>query len=319
MIRLLLTMKPRWGRRPSFATVVSASRSSRGFTLVELLVVITIIGILVALLLPAVQAARESARKMQCGNNLKEIGVGLHTCLNAYDYFPQAAGWFPGEGSYHPGESDDRSGLSTQPPASVGSMHYMLLPYLDLMSLYMQYSGCTQDRVWWSNEYSSPPRIYICPSDLTMNETGDMLSNGTTPRLGTGSYPVNVQAFGHFYLGQPSYKTKVTPSQISDGLSNTVAFAERYGGGCPTPERGRMAWLGDDSHAAIRPVHLRWQGGASQCGPDLRYPAAGRAKRRSVQRFYSPIGPSRRVECFCCVIAVCAPSSRTSIRPRGST
>src|SRR5262245_35255456 len=77
------------------------------FTLVELLVVIAIIGVLVALLLPAVQSARESARRAQCANNMKQMGTALLTLESAFHFMPQAAGYFPG---------NDKAKASDPPP-----------------------------------------------------------------------------------------------------------------------------------------------------------------------------------------------------------
>ncbi len=104
----------------------ASNRESSGFTLVELLVVITIIGILIALLLPAVQAAREAARRAQCTNNLKQLALGMLTHEQQNNFFP-SGGW-----SWEWTGDPDRGAGRGQP----GNWAYSILPYIEQQALH---------------------------------------------------------------------------------------------------------------------------------------------------------------------------------------
>ncbi len=205
-------------------------RSPRvGFTLVELLVVIAIIGILIALLLPAVQAAREAARRMQCTNQVRQIGVALH---NHHDTF----------GKFPPG-SDDMDGRYGA--ATVGTSVY-LLPYMEMKPLYEAIQNAeglgapwNVEQVYTTDKLSS----FICPSNGNTQKTSPQDTihkdhlvppNNYVYSVGDGCWanghaPGNdqhrVTTRGMFY--QKDWKTFAS---CNDGTSNTVGVSE-----CKTP------------------------------------------------------------------------------------
>ena len=136
-------------------------RRTRGMTLVELLVVIAIIGILIALLLPAVQAAREAARRMQCQSNLKQIGVALHNYHSAYASFP------PGNFAKTVGVC---AGSSTKSEDGTNWM-ILILPYLEQKSLYDSYDMTVSNESAENRQLrETPVNTYACPSDVGTDE-----------------------------------------------------------------------------------------------------------------------------------------------------
>lgn len=156
------------------------SRGLHGFTLVELLVVIAIIGVLVALLLPAVQAARESARRSQCVNNLKQIGVGFLNHESNHGFLP-GAGWT----AVYVG--DPLLGTGREQP---GGWAYQILPFVEQQAVYELTNDGDKLNVTPTQKQQSivlqgiPISSFSCPSRRPPLAQPYMLSNSWTPRNG---------------------------------------------------------------------------------------------------------------------------------------
>ena len=198
-------------------------RTRRAFTLVELLVVIAIIGILIALLLPAVQAAREAARRSQCVNNLKQLGLGLQNYHGVFNSFP------PGCGGTTTGTVNNSCRVSTFIP---------LLPYIEQQAVYDQIRSGGNGAPpygpagWssWTNWNVQVPSL-LCPSDArpapntpsAVAENNYAISHGDSINniYIWNSDPIN------WSRGMFTRSATVTLKMVTDGTSNTIIMSER--------------------------------------------------------------------------------------------
>jgi len=207
-------------------------RRSTGFTLVELLVVIAIIGILIALLLPAVQAAREAARRSQCTNNLKQAGLALHNYHDTMKTFPFMRGGTSAGGNY----------LST---SGTMSGFPSMLPYLEQTALYSQIiTPGTYGAAWpaWGWRPTYPPTGYstvnpwstqvpalLCPSDpYAANKSLSMTFAGIG--VGKTNYALCCGDMADVESSTPRgiFGVNITTNMaaVLDGTSNTAALGE---------------------------------------------------------------------------------------------
>lgn len=205
----------------------------RGFTLIELLVVVSIIGLLVALLLPAVQAAREAARRMNCSNNLKQIGLALHNYHSVHDVFPLgvAKNYLSKKTGYQPW---------------VGwSIHAQILPYMEQASLYnaANFSWAPSGDPQTCDPINATVRgtriaAFLCPSDPS---GGSPSLNSYYGCYGTTTNGMCCNAAGMTTGGTGLFTVYSTYGlrDCIDGTGQTIAFAEALMGNPSAATRDR--------------------------------------------------------------------------------
>lgn len=188
-----------------------AERKSNGFTLVELLVVIAIIGILIALLLPAVQAAREAARRTQCNNHLKQIGLALHNYHDTFGVFPPAS---INSGSVVPNGGNAVSGW------------VFILPFMEMENLYNLWDfRFSYDDAQNNAAKKVPVEGYFCPSKPRPEKASSSVAYGDYAfSAGTG----HCNAGSAYYRkGMFNQNSVCRFRDITDGTSNTIAVGEK--------------------------------------------------------------------------------------------
>lgn len=223
---------------------------TRAFTLIELLIVIAIIALLIGLLLPAVQKVRESAARIKCGNQIRQVALAAHQAHDAAGTLPPGLGYWQGSSAY-------------------GTIHFHLLPWLEQEGLYRRSFNPAAGQYFVGNNgvYSMPVKGLVCPSDSSAPPDAtahDLLGN----TWGLTTYAVNAQIVCRMNPDYTIYSSENwarIPASIPDGTSNTILFTEKYSQ-CfnGTYPAGGSYWSYYYTGSSLQPYHpgfaISWNG-----------------------------------------------------------
>jgi prepilin-type processing-associated H-X9-DG protein len=244
-----------------------------------LLVVIAIIGVLVALLLPAVQAAREAARRSQCQNNLKQLVLAFHNYHDVVGVLPPGRmGCDCNTNAAFPYNCGTRP-ASTRPGTSGFAMvtpHLEQKPWYDAIGWQQgaiePVTGCggAEDSAGWDTGKGAlllmRPKTMVCPSDTALTQNGRYATGSYAMSHGTqGPSFTSNQAMKHLNNGLFLYVTQIRFAQAIDGLSNTFAVGEVFDGHLANnPNRWMIAIRhGDSLRSTENPINTRWGTGVN--------------------------------------------------------
>ena len=209
-----------------------------GFTLVELLVVIAIIGILIGMLLPAVQQVREAARRTQCANNIRQLTLACHNYESTFMRFPPGLNLPIGNDSGMIWPNSSIHQAVGEPPNrdQFGSWYVWIMPFIEQDNVYDNMNLYEREYANTNGPNSIGATVidtFFCPSDISEDNVVTYETGGTTYYFGANSYFANagVQSWYHAtatYDGVFYYNSKNTFSSITDGSSNTIFIGERY-------------------------------------------------------------------------------------------